>query len=192
MSRILRLAVLASLTLAPLVLADETWLGSAEVKFKGYSTLHNFEGKVKDVPLKVTVAGEKGNRIVNATSNVPVKEMSTANNDRDRSMWDMFNEKQFKVIKVEVSNAQEKALKPKGGNPGSMPITLSIASKRGSVIGAVTNVSETPTDVSFDLSFPVSLKSFGLEPPKAVGGLVRVRDTVDATARIILKRSKGE
>lgn len=185
------LGLLASLALTPLVFADETWLGSADVKFKGYSTLHNFEGKVKDVPLKVTVAGEKGNRIVNATSNVPVKEMSTANNDRDRSMWDMFNETQFKVIKVEVSNAQEKALKPRG-KPGSMPITLSIARKRGSVIGAVTNVSETPTDVSFDLSFPVSLKAFGLEPPKAVGGLVSVRDTVDATARITLKKSKGE
>jgi hypothetical protein len=192
MSRILCLTLLASLTFAPFIFADETWLGSADVRFKGYSTLHNFEGTVKGVPLKVTVAGEKGSRVVDATSNVRVKEMSTANNDRDRSMWNMFNEAQFKLIKIEVSKAQEKVLKPKGGNPGSMPITLSIAGNRGTVSGAVTNVSETPTDVSFDLAFPVSLKSLKLEPPKAVGGLVSVKDTVDATARITLKKSKAE
>lgn len=190
--RILHLTLLALFNCVPIVFADETWSGSADVKFKGYSTLHNFEGTVNGVPLKVTVNGEKGSRVVDATSSVAVKEMSTANKDRDRGMWTMFNEPQFKFIKIDVSNAEEKALKPKSGAPGSMPITLSIAGNRGIVTGAVTRVSETPSDVSFDLAFPVSLKRFKLDPPKAVAGLVSVRDTVDVTARVALKKSKGE
>jgi hypothetical protein len=43
--------------------------------------------------------------------------------------------------------------------------------------------------VAFDLAFPVSLKAFNLEPPKVIGGLIKVRDNVDVTAHVVLKKA---
>jgi hypothetical protein len=57
------------------------------------------------------------------------------------------------------------------------------------VNGVVTNVSESPEKIEFDLAFPVSLKAFSLEPPKVIGGLIKVRDTVDVTAHVVLKKA---
>jgi hypothetical protein len=180
--------LLAALTLVPLVHADETWLGTSDVKFRGYSTLHQFEGTVKEVPLKVKVSGENGNRVVTATSDVPVKQMSTANKDRDGNMWAMFHETQFKAIKIEVADAKESVLKPKGTATGTMPVRLTIAGNSGALSATVTNVIETAANVSFDLAFPVSLAAFKLDPPKAIGGLFSVKDRVDVTVHVMLKK----
>jgi hypothetical protein len=177
------------LVILPLALrADETWSGTSDVKFRGYSTLHNFEGTVTQVPLKVTVTGEKDERVVSATSDVPVQQMNTAKPDRDRNMWTMFQEAKFRFIKVEVNRAAERDLRPPGAKPGAMTVTLSIAGTRGTVSAAVTNVSESANQGSFDLAFPISLKAFKLEPPSAIGGLVKVKDTVDVTVHVTLKK----
>jgi hypothetical protein len=180
--------LLAALTLMPLARADETWLGTSDVTFRGYSTLHQFEGSVKEVPLKVKVSGENGSRVLSATSNVPVKQMSTANKDRDGNMWTMFHEAQFKAIKIEVENAKENVLKPKGAATGTMPLRLTIAGNSGALSALVTNIVETGANVSFDLAFPVSLAAFKLDPPKAIGGLFSVKDRVDVTVHVMLKK----
>jgi hypothetical protein len=186
------------LSLAFLILAlcraseAESWSGSADVKFRGYSTLHDFDGTVRQVPLKVTVeAGPKG-RLVSATSSVEVKQMSTAHKERDGKMMQMFQEAKFRFIKVEVVDAGERTLRPPGGEPGAMPVKLTIAGRSGTVNAVVTNIVEAPTQGSFDLAFPVSLKAFALEPPKALAGLVRVKDTVDVTARVVLKKETSK
>jgi len=71
-----------------------------------------------------------------------------------------------------------------------MPVTLTMAGTTGTVTAAVKNLRESATAVSFDLSFPVSLKAFRLKPPSTLVGLVKVRDTVDVTARVTLFRAK--
>lgn len=176
------------LALPHLLVADETWSGVADVKFRGYSTLHNFEGTVKQVPLKVTVTGGEKDRVVSATSNVEVKDMSTAHEGRDKNMMTMFQQAKNRFIKVEVDDAKEQALRPPGGGPGEMPVKVTIAGMTGTISAKVTNVVEAETRGSFDLSFPVSLKQFKLEPPKSLGGLVKVRDNVDVTVRVVLKK----
>ena len=185
---LLAIAVVLLASGASPVRADEIWTGTSDVKFKGFSTLHDFDGTVSGVPLRVTVAPGQNGRIVSATSNVDVKKMNTANEKRDNAMWTMFQQTKFRFLKVEVSDVSERTLKPQGGKPGSMPITLTIAGKQGSVVAAVTNVVESPTQGSFDLAFPVSLKAFSLEPPKAVGGLVKVADTVKVNVHVVLKK----
>jgi hypothetical protein len=180
------------LALPHLLVADETWSGAADVKFRGYSTLHNFEGTVKQVPLKVTVAGGEKDRVVSATSNVEVKEMSTAHEGRDKNMLTMFQQAKHRFIKVEVDEAKEQALRPSGGGPGSMPVKLTIAGTTGIISAKVTNVVEAETRGSFELAFPVSLKQFKLDPPKSLGGLVKVRDNVDVTVRVVLKREAAK
>jgi len=172
----------------PSVRADEVWNGTSDVKFHGTSTLHDFDGTVSRVPLRVTVAPGQSGRVVNATSDVEVKRMTTAEEKRDSAMWTMFQQAKFRFLKVEVSDASERTLKPSGGKPGSMPVTLTIAGKRGTVNGTVTNIVEGATQGSFDLSFPVSLKAFSLEPPKVIGGLIKVGDTVEVKVHVTLKK----
>lgn len=169
--------------------ADETWAGSSDVKFKGYSTLHDFEGTLKAVPLKVRVAPGKSGRAVSAASDVKVRQMSTQNEKRDAGMMRMFHEAEHHFINVEVSGADERTLRPHDGRPGAMPVTLIIAGRRGTAHGEVTNLVEEEDVVSFDLAFPVSLAAFQLEPPSAVGGLVKVKDTVDVTAHVTLRKT---
>ncbi len=187
-----RLAVLLVLVLAPLTHADETWSGTSDVKFRGYSTLHNFDGTVGRVPLKVTVAEGANGRVVSATSSVEVQRMSTDHEKRDRNMWTMFQQAKYRVLKVEVNGAEERRLRPSGGRPGSMPVVLTIAGTRGTVTAAVTNVVESPTQGSFDLAFPVSLKAFKLAPPSSLAGLVTVKDTVDVTVHVELKKESAK
>ncbi len=160
----------------------EAWLGSADVKFKGYSTLHDFTGTVS-APLKVSVSGEKGAHTVSATSDVEVKRMNTKDDARDKNMWAMFNATKFQFIKASVANADERTLKK-----GTMPVALTIAGNRGNVNAAVTNISESASSVSFDLSFPISLAAYKLAPPKVLGGLISVKDNVDVTAHVTLKK----
>ena len=185
----LRALLFLSLLIAPFIRADEIWTGASDVKFHGYSTLHDFDGTVKQVPLKVTVSpGAKG-RIVSATSSAEVKDMSTANDKRDASMWAMFQQAKYRFIKVEVPETPESTLRPGGGKPGSMPVVLTIAGTRGTVRATVTNVAEAATQCSFDLAFPVSLKAFNLEPPKAAAGLVKVKDNVEVNVHVVLRKA---
>ena len=90
-------ALLITLLALCSTLHAEVWSGTSDVKFKATSTLHDFEGTVNTVPLKVTVKGEKGNRTVSATSDVEVKRMTTDEKDRDENMWKMFNTAAFKL-----------------------------------------------------------------------------------------------
>lgn len=168
--------------------AQEIWAGSSDVTFKGYSTLHDFEGTLKSVPLKVTVSPGKSGRIVSATSEVTVKQMTTRNTKRDESMMSMFHEATNHLIKVEVIAAPESSLRPQGGHPGNMQIHLTIAGKRGTVSGTVTDLAEQPNALAFNLTFPVSLAAFNLEPPKALAGVIKVKDTVDVTAHVKLQK----
>lgn len=189
---LLRFALLPvlSLAFASGVRAQETWVGASDITFKGYSFLHDFTGTVKSVPLKVIVSQKEGGRILNATSVVEVKQMNTRNEERDRNMMLMFNEARHPLIRIEVVNAEERSLKPQGATPGTMPVMLTIAGRRGTVSGNVTNVVESREAVSFDLAFPVSLSAFSLDPPKALAGLMKVKDRVDVTAHVELKRSE--
>lgn len=95
----------------------------------------------------------------------------------------MFNAVKFALLKVSVASASEAALKK-----GTMPVALTIAANRGSVTAAVTNISESANAVSFDLAFPVSLAAFKLTPPSTLGGLIKVKDNVDVTAHVTLRK----
>lgn len=172
--------------------ADEVWSGVSNVYFKGYSTLHDFEGSIGKVPLKVTVVPGKEGRLVSAASEVTVKEISTHHEERDRNMMEMFQETAFHQIKVEVSRVREGDLRPQGTKPGTMPVALTIAGTRSSVNAAVSGLAESAGTVEFDLKFQVSLKAFKLKPPGTLVGLVRVKDNVDVVVHVVLKKEGGQ
>ncbi len=168
--------------------ADEVWTGTSDVKFHGDSTLHGFDGTVKNVPLTVKMRGEPGSRTVTATSDVTVKDMDTDDDSRDANMMKMFRQTEFPLIKVEVPKAEEGKLRPAGGKPGAMTVKLTIAGKSRNIDAAVTNLKEAPKDLSFDLAFPVSLAAHELPAPSVLGGLVKVADKVDVTVHVTLKK----
>jgi hypothetical protein len=173
------------------VLHAEVWTGTSDVKFKGTSTLHDFEGTIRAVPLKVTVKGPKGSRIISATSDVEVKKMTTDEKDRDHNMWEMFQSSTFRFIKIVVPETAEAKLRPSGDKPGAMPVTMTMAGTTTTVTGTVTNLRESATAAAFDLAFPVSLKAFSLKPPSTLGGLIKVGDTVEVTVHVTLARQKS-
>jgi hypothetical protein len=172
-------------------LQAETWTGSSDVTFKGTSTLHDFEGNVRAVPLVVTVKTSEKGRLISATSAVEITRMSTAEKDRDQNMWKMFNAAKHRLMKITVPETPESALRPVNGKPGAMPITLTIAGTPGTVTGAVSNLKEMATTASFDLQFPVSLKAFNLKPPSTLVGLIKVGDTVSVSVHVTLTRQKS-
>ena len=185
MKRLL-LALVASCS----VLHAEVWTGTSEVTFKGTSTLHDFKGTVRAVPLKVTAKGPPGSRVISATSDVEVTKMTTDEKDRDRNMWEMFKSSSFRFIKIVVPETAEARLRPAGGRPGTMPVTMTMAGTTATVTGAVSNLRESATAAAFDLAFPVSLKAFNLKPPSTLGGLIKVGDTVEVTVHVTLARQK--
>ena len=170
----------------------DVWVGKSDVTFKGYSTLHDFEGTVTAVPLQVTVEDRAaGGRQVSATSAVEVQRMNTQDEDRDENMWKMFNTAVFKLIKITVEGVPEVSVRPTGGVPGRMPVTLTMAGTPGKVVAEVTGLRESKEQVSFDLAFPVSLKAFKLTPPSTLAGLIKVKDTVDVKVHVTLGRAKS-
>jgi YceI-like domain len=175
---------------ASATLRADVWTGTSHVTFKGTSTLHDFEGTVPDVPLKVIVKKAGDTRVISATSNVEVVRMTTREKERDEKMWAMFRAPKFRLIQISVPETPESALRPSGGQPGTMPITLTMAGTENRVTGTVTQLRESGNTASFDLSFPVSLKAFNLDPPKALAGLVKVGDTVAVTVQVRLTRQK--
>lgn len=181
--------LLAFFALCP-VLHAEVWTGTSDVTFKGTSTLHDFEGTVRAVPLRVTVNGAKGARVISATSEVEVTKMTTDEKDRDENMWEMFKSSTFRFLKIVVPATPEARLRPAGGQPGAMPITMTMAGTTATVTGTVSNLRQSDTAAAFDLAFPVSLKAFSLQPPSTLGGLIRVGDTVAVVVHVTLARTK--
>ena len=108
--RYLSLIFLLGLGLTSVLPAQEVWIGTSDVTFKGYATFHEFTGTVKRVPLKALVSQGKSGRVVSATSAVEVRQMSTQDEKRDSNMMQMFNEPQQHLIKLEVANAEERSL----------------------------------------------------------------------------------
>ena len=190
MKTIPRVLLLFLLPLWSVARAD-VWVGKSDVTFKGYSTLHDFEGTVTAVPLQVTVEDREGGRLVSATSAVEVQRMNTQDDGRDENMWKMFNTAVFKLIKITVDDVPEAAVRPTGGVPGRMPVTLTMAGTTGKVVAEVTGLRESKEQVSFDLAFPVSLKAFKLTPPSTLAGLIKVKDTVDVKVHVTLGRAKS-
>ncbi|MDB6132569.1 MAG: hypothetical protein JWM59_812 [Verrucomicrobiales bacterium] len=192
---ILLLAVLAAgFTTAPAASAPVqppgTWTGSCDVSFHGTSTLHDFDGTVRAVPLEVKVEPDKSGPVVSVAARVTVADMRTGDDGRDAKMRSMFQSSSFPQLEVKVEKAPVSQARPTaGGAAGTLPVKLIIAGNAAAVSGRVTDLKETADSVSFTLSFPVSLAACKLKPP-SVAGLIRVGDEVTVKSWVSLKRKK--
>ena len=181
-----RFKIYSALVLAGLGLSfasAETWQAetTASIQFKGTSTLHGFEGNVKPRPFKTTFISETTNGPirVSATVSFDVLNMSTDHKKRDKKMFKMLGQKQFLTITGSLTGA----ILPVSGNSTAtlflrirdieqeVPVTLSEWKREGDL-------------GTFNMTFPISLKAFGLKAPSVVG-LIRVGDTVQIDCSIL-------
>lgn len=166
-----------------------SWAGSCDVAFYGTSTLHDFDGSVKAVPLVIKVESGSDGPVVSSAPVVAVADMTTRNKERDEKMRAMFQASVSPQLALEVLKAPLAKARPTPAGPGRIPVKLTIAGVAKTLDGEVTELQEKADSVSFTLAFPVSLSAFRLSPPSVLG-LVRVADQVRVKAWVSLKRRK--
>ncbi len=171
----------------------EQWGGTCEVTFYGSSTLHDFTGTVKAESFTVSITDLKDKSKAKASSKVTVKasKMVTGNKKRDANMYVSLATKTYPDIVVEISDLTAAATKPAGDGPVPrptiIPFSMTLKGKKQQMIGKVSEWSHSDGSISYTISFPVSLKTSGIDVP-AVLGLVKVADEIKVKARLKLKR----
>jgi polyisoprenoid-binding protein YceI len=186
------LTILLVASLAPSAWAGE-WSGSCDNRFRGSSTLHDFAGNVRCQPFSVRVDDAADGRTIvpGAEVAILVGEMDTDNGSRDRQMREMFQIDRFPRIRGTFDKfdpekvRQELRRGPRAGVP--LEFTLTIRDIERPVHAIAGNFRETGSTVSFDVDYAVSLKDFGLVPPKALFGLVKVDDRITVKTAVRLE-----
>lgn len=185
--RLVKLFIAASLLLSAATAqeirpADGLYRGTSSVKFAGNSNLHPFGGTIEKVPLMVSFKDGK----MNAKIGVTVTDMTTEKRLRDRAMWKMFSSDRFPVFQVTVSDAPYAAAYPGNGQPGKLPITITIAGKSSQTVAETSNFKFGKNSGSFRMQMSLSLKKLGLTAPVAMAGALRVDDQVEVSCEVIL------
>lgn len=183
--------MLACALVGPPAMADLT--GSCAVRFKGYSTLHDFEGTVASRPFAIRVAtNAAGATLLGATIEVPAAEMNTQHEARDKKMHEAMKVAACPLVSATVTNLSPDAARGSAGTPGSLPFTLHITGKSYPVVGRIDHWQETPKSVQFDMSFAVSLAEAGIVIPSVLG-VIKVKDGVDVIVHVqVSKEPAGQ
>ncbi|MGK2904745.1 MAG: YceI family protein [Desulfuromonadales bacterium] len=188
--------ILTSMTLFLLVATTATALtldGNCDIRFFGQSTLHGFEGKVACQPFTLTSAGETGeDKIIRQTVvEVLVVEMDTDNSGRDTKMRDMFEQKSYPLIQGLFADIDPdlvlQQLQGVESAPGRLEFDLRIREISQRVQAMTRDLVMTPEHISFAMEFPLSLTSFQLQPPSALG-FIKVKDQIQVKVRVLLQR----
>lgn len=164
--------------------SKDKWTGECVSDFAVKATMDSFTGKAtSDVFVVIEDADE-------LRVDVPVAKMKTGKGKRDKEMLHMFGAEEFPVISGIVAGDAVRELKASEAGTNDLPFTLVIHGQTNTVVAKVTNMVEAEDARSFDASFPVSLKSFGLKAPSMMLGIINVKDEVLVTSRVTLR--KGE
>lgn len=148
--------------------------GSAEIAFKGTSTLHDFEGSVQAAPFQGTFSvDEKTEELrVSACTSMAILAMDTQNKKRDKKMFKMFESKTYPLIAGSIENA----VIPMTGS-GEVALRLKIHGVEKEIVATLSNFTHDDKTAQCKMTFTVVLTEFGLKPP-SVMGLIRVGDNV--------------
>ncbi|MDF7806741.1 YceI family protein [Pontiellaceae bacterium B12219] len=174
--RFARYIVLAGLSLTFAASAEiQQAEATADIRFKGSSTLHGFEGKVKTKPFLLAFISETTNSPmrVSGTASFNVLEMSTGNGKRDSKMRKMLDQEQFSTITGTLTHAEL----PTIGN-STASLHLRIREIEQDVPVTLSYLERVDDLVTFNVTFNVSLEAFDLKAPSVIG-LIRVSDTVE-------------
>ncbi len=158
-----------------------TLAAKADIKFKGSSTLHDFEGVAATSPFVATFQEqeEDGELTVSAKTFIDVGNMTTNNKKRDKNMFKMFDLEHFARIEGELAETvvseTEKA---------EAKLHLKICDEEHDVTAIISEVQRSENQITCNMAFPVSLKAFHLKGPSVLG-MIRVDDTVYVECTIV-------
>jgi polyisoprenoid-binding protein YceI len=153
---------------------------TAQIRFAGQSTLHDFHGSVTSDPIQFHAHDGKWS----AATTIKVAAMNTANNKRDAEMRRMFDEPAFPVIRGVVTDAPVPTTATT-----NIVMDLTIRDVTKPVTVTITDWQAQARGYRFHGAVKVSLKEFGLKAP-AVLGLIRVADTVTFDADVTIGEVK--
>jgi len=168
-----------------------TLQGRCDIHFSGQSTLHDFDGKVACQPFTLTsdALPETAGSLRQPVIKVMVGEMNTDNTSRDKKMRAMFEEEKYPEIQGLFDDIDPERLlrqwQEKEETSGTLEFDLQIRQVKQRVTATTENLLVTPEQISFVLSFPVSLASFQLKPPSVLG-FIKVDDQVQVEVQVIL------
>lgn len=168
------------------------WKGTAAIQFNGTSTLHDWSGTVNAQPFVTTVAMNDSNQPTALKAHVEVKasNMDTKEAKRDENMRKAMRVVDFPLIKGDFDCAFASLL-PEGGKvPEKLPFQLSILGKPQAVEARVSNWTQKDGKASFEIDFPLSLKTCGIQVP-SVMFVIRVGDTVNVHVNVTLARTQA-
>jgi hypothetical protein len=178
---ITRYIALAGLSLSIIASAEtQKAAATANILFKGSSTLHDFEGNVKTKPFTASLMNENtgGHTRISATASFNVLDMSTDHGKRDKKMRKMLDQEQFSTITGTLTNAEL----PTTGN-SSATLRLRIRNIEQDIPATLSEWKREGDLVTFNITFSVSLKAFDLNAPSVIG-LIRVGDTVEINCSV--------
>ena len=169
---------LAAWPVAIQTLAADLAQGTCDVAFHVAATMHKFTGTVASDAVVLHWQGESAAW----DAQVEVAKMTTDNEKRDREMRHMFGAEDHPYI---VGHAEDVMLETlKVGD--TFPFTLTVSGETrdlSATVSAMEELEEGGRAVS--VSFDVSLKEFGLTPPKVLFFKVKDRVRIDAAYRFM-------
>jgi len=187
--------ILAATFLAPVSLlqAEATpvhWKGSSEIQFSGTSTLHEWAGKVTTQPFTATVLTDEAGQPVrlDATVQVKVAGMDTAEADRDKNLRKAMNVTGFPLITGTMDAPFTQIMDQRTHRPAALPLKLELLGRKHNVAATISHWAATSKTASFDLDFDLSLKECGITVPTILF-VIRVGDTINLHANVKLARS---
>jgi len=173
---------------------ENDWSGTCRVTFSGESTLHDFSGTVDAEPFTVSISSSSDLANARASRHVEVKAagMNTDNKKRDKEMHKCMEVKTFPEIVVDLSDLPVSDTKPvldgPVPRPTVIPFTMTLKGREHQLTGKVSNWIYNDDSVDCTVSFPVSLAKSGITPPSVLG-LVKMKDEIQVTAALHLKRN---
>ncbi|TYO99096.1 YceI-like domain-containing protein [Geothermobacter ehrlichii] len=169
-------------------LSAATLQGTCSVAFFASSTLHDFEGEGRCHPFSIEIDDQ--GRLQATDITVPVAEMTTHNKKRDRKMRETFDAEHFPLITGHLAAAPLATLRDQlhqvAAGDGAFTLTLGIRNRGRTVSARIADLVDSPEKLAFHLTFPVSLKSYGLKPPPVLG-FIRVADRVRVEVEVELE-----
>lgn len=161
--------------------------GTVHIRFQGESTLHGFTGTAP--PQSIHLASDPATGTFTAEIKLPAASLDTDNSWRDAKMHDVLEAEAHPEIVARFQNLAPAALRPKSAeSPATIAFDLRLRTVERRMEAKLSNWQETPNTLSFDATFVVSLRSFGLEAP-SVAGFVRVDDSIKVEVHVDLARA---
>ena len=184
---------LAALSLQAIAAAPPVpWHGTSEIQFSGTSTLHEWGGKVAAQPFTVMVTPDAsgGPSSLEATVQVKVAGMDTAEPDRDKNLRNAMNATGFPLITGTLNAPFSSIVDAHTKQPAALPLTLELLGQKQSVPARISRWEATDKTATFDLDFDLSLKKCGITVPTVLF-IIRVGDAIKLHATVKLVRSNN-